>query len=1064
MTLRPIPRNTRAIGMLANGVIVALAVYLGVHAYGLWKITHRQQNQGMESLALALSQGLDAYFSSRQEGLLSLADAVQRTPGGINNLPEIQRLLVDHKRLRPELLLVFVSDLKGQMLAASNIATLNKLPNIGDQPSFKSFLREFKGQSTVYIGQTQLGRTTGDWAFSMRLVVNPSQGTPPFVLNLVIPVDYLSSLLREFTLDDSLESGLLRDDGYLLGKHPLPARNSLNDLLGQPRSGELMTFFRDNSYPEKGSVQGTSFDMPARQSLHTFHRLPHFPLTVYVAQPTRQITHRWLSQMILPTLAALLLAALVWLAVRRLVSREHEDEEQRVAIELRLRQREAEQNELFDHLMTGLVVHDGTGTVLRANAEACRALGLTLEQMTGKALIDPAWRFVADDGEPMPVENYPVARVLGTRLAVNNWVVGICKPGESDVTWVICNAYPLFDAQNQIRQIIVSFLDITQLRQLTIEMRGREAGFQSLFENSMDAVLMTSPDGLVLAANKAACGLFRLSQEEICTAGRTGLVDLSDPRLKKLLDERAASGKAMGVLTMIRGDGSRFEAELSSSVYLDGQGRAYTSMVIRDITERLGMQAALESVNENLRRANEQLVEMAHYDVLTHLPNRVLLTDRLQQAIAHATRRRRSVAVALLDLDGFKAVNDRYGHAAGDELLIQLAKRFRTALRDGDTLARLGGDEFVMVMTDLGGAHDCIPPVQRLLSLAAEPVITTDWTVTVSASVGVTIFPIDASDPEQLMRHADQAMYLAKQGGKNRYHLFDVASDMALRERRDNLKAIQLGCERHEFVLFYQPQVNMRTGEVVGLEALIRWHHPERGLLPPGLFLPQIEEHDFAVDMGEMIIDLALQQINAWRSDGIAISVSINLFARQLQEPDFFDRLVALLKRYPDIPPRQIELEIVETNALDDLGKISALMRTCTSLGLRFALDDFGTGYSSLSYLKKLPAELLKIDQTFVRDMLEDKDDFAIVRGVIELARAFGRKVIAEGVETEAHGRQLLAIGCELGQGYGIARPMPADAVPEWLAQWKTQRPWLPGVEQRKAATLHKPHGDASIA
>ena len=526
--------------------------------------------------------------------------------------------------------------------------------------------------------------------------------------------------------------------------------------------------------------------------------------------------------------------------------------------------------------------------------------------------------------------------------------------------------------------------------------------------------------------------------------GGAGLADPSDPRLQELLGRREQIGQAAGLLTMARGDGSHFTAEISSSIYGDSEGRQYSSMIVRDITERLRSQAELEAANAQMRRINEQLAQVAHFDILTHLPNRVLLADRLQQAMAHCVRRQKSLAVAFLDLDGFKDINDRYGHAAGDEFLVAISKRLRLALRDGDTLARIGGDEFVAVMSDLSTEHDCEPLLLRLLQVAAEPLQVGGNSLQVSASIGVTIYPQDGSSSEQLIRHADQAMYLAKQAGKNRFHLFDVASDAAIRIKRESLDQIAAAIAQHQLVLYYQPQVNMQTGDVVGMEALVRWLHPERGLLAPGQFLPVIEDHDLAIAIGERVLDLALSQMAQWLAAGLHLPVSVNVFSRQLQQDDFVHKLRQALAAHPTVPSSALELEIVETSALQDMAQVSGLMHACAELGVRFALDDFGTGYSSLTYLKKLPAELLKIDQSFVRDMLDDRDDLAIVQGVVGLSKAFNRKVIAEGVETVAHGRKLLAMGCVLGQGYGIARPMPAQQVPGWLDQWRAQQPWVP--------------------
>ena len=445
-----------------------------------------------------------------------------------------------------------------------------------------------------------------------------------------------------------------------------------------------------------------------------------------------------------------------------------------------------------------------------------------------------------------------------------------------------------------------------------------------------------------------------------------------------------------------------------------------------------------------MKAHQKQLEHIAHYDLLTNLPNRVLLADRLSQAMLQCGRHEQSLAVVFLDLDGFKAINDTYGHDMGDELLIALSIRMKEALREGDSLARIGGDEFVAVLTDLSTVEDSEPVLERLLLSASEPVTIGDIVLSISASIGVTLYPQDSVDVDQLMRHADQAMYVAKESGKNRYHLFDTAQDDAVKVQRESLEAIRSGLDNHQFVLNYQPKVNMRTGIVTGFEALIRWQHPERGLLNPIDFLPVIENNAMSIEVGEWVIDRALTQISLWQTMGLKlpISTSVNIAAVQLQQTDFVDRLKLLLAAHPDVEPRYLELEVLETTAIDDVHHVSTIMNACIELGVNFALDDFGTGYSSLTYLRRLPASIIKIDQTFVRDMLHDSDDLAIVEGVIALAKSFKRDVIAEGVETIEHGTVLLQLGCDLAQGYGIARPMPASDIPTWVNDWKPDVSW----------------------
>jgi diguanylate cyclase (GGDEF)-like protein len=399
--------------------------------------------------------------------------------------------------------------------------------------------------------------------------------------------------------------------------------------------------------------------------------------------------------------------------------------------------------------------------------------------------------------------------------------------------------------------------------------------------------------------------------------------------------------------------------------------------------------------------------------------------------------------VVYLDLDGFKSINDSHGHQAGDQVLISVAHRMKQVLREGDTLARIGGDEFVAVLVDLKVAADAAPLLNRLLIAAAMPVLFGSISLKVSASLGVTYYPqADAVDADLLLRQADQAMYQAKLAGKNRHHIFDTEHDRNLRGHHEGLERIRKALEDHEFVLYFQPKVNMRNGKVIGAEALIRWQHPEQGLLAPANFLPRIEGHPLAVEVGEWVIDTALTQIEVWHTDGLDLPVSINLGADQLQQTDFFQRFESILAKHPTVNPARLELEVLETSALADMEQVSKVIEDCAQIGVKFALDDFGTGYSSLTYLKRLRVEMLKIDQSFVRDMLEDPDDLAILKGVIGLAAAFKREVIAEGVETVEHGTAMMQLGCLLGQGYGIARPMSADQIPIWVASWQPDVAW----------------------
>ena len=553
----------------------------------------------------------------------------------------------------------------------------------------------------------------------------------------------------------------------------------------------------------------------------------------------------------------------------------------------------------------------------------------------------------------------------------------------------------------------------------------------NVFTHTGEAIVITDPAGCILEVNAAFTRITGYSYEDV--VGRPPTMFRSSRQgpevYDNLIQTLKAEGHCQGEVWSRRKDGVAYAGLLIVSAVHD-QKNQLTSYValFADITP--------------LREHQERLEHVAHYDPLTNLPNRLLLADRLQQAMVMSKRHRQSLAVLYLDLDGFKAVNDGHGHNVGDELLITMSQRMKAVLRESDTLARMGGDEFVVVQVDVTNSEDCFRLADRILQACAEPVLMDGAVLQVSASIGVTIYPSDEVDADQLMRHADQAMYEAKQAGKNRYYLFDSAHEAEVISRSERLERMAVALRHNELALFYQPKVNMRTGEVLGMEALIRWSHPERGLLAPGAFLPAVEGHPLSDAIGAWVLDTALTQMALWTESGLVLPISVNVGARQLQQDGFVAQLQAALARHPCVAPSLLELEILETSALEDIVQVSATMQACRELGVSFAVDDFGTGYSSLTYLRRLPAATLKIDQSFVINMLDSPEDMAIVQGVLGLARAFDRKVIAEGVETLAHGSRLLQLGCDSAQGYGIARPMPAGEVAAWVAAWKPHAEW----------------------
>ncbi|MBW7472049.1 putative bifunctional diguanylate cyclase/phosphodiesterase [Marinobacter sp. F4218] len=553
----------------------------------------------------------------------------------------------------------------------------------------------------------------------------------------------------------------------------------------------------------------------------------------------------------------------------------------------------------------------------------------------------------------------------------------------------------------------------------------------SVFDRSHEAILISDCNNRILDVNPAFSRITGYGRHEVLGLTPTILSSgrHSSEYYRSMWHALEQTGHWRGEIWNRRKNGEEYIEMLSiSRVQLDEPGTFYHVAAFSDIT-------ALKNHARELDRA-------ANYDNLTGLPNRQLLTERLRSACLHSDRQQRGLSVCCLDLDGFKELNQRLGQAAGDQALRTIAERLTHAVRRGDTVARIGGDEFILlIQSDYPeGVY------QRILDCVREPLEIAGDAVEVTGSMGITRYPADRTDAEGLIRHADQAMYLAKEMGRNQFHFFDPGLDEYRRQRRNQLMELTRALENEEFELHFQPQIRVSDSKLVGLEALIRWNHPVRGQLTPGDFLPMLDNSNLEVPLGQWVVKEAIHQLNVWKTAGEDFAVSININAQHLMDRSFATYLESYLHSHAELDPGQITLEVLESTALEDTKRASNVLATCRSLGLKVALDDFGTGFSSLTYLRTLPVDLIKIDQTFVRNMLANAHDRAIVESVIFLAQRFSRPVLAEGVETAEHARALRDMGCQFLQGYGIARPIPARQVLDWARQWRHHSDcWLSG-------------------
>lgn len=553
----------------------------------------------------------------------------------------------------------------------------------------------------------------------------------------------------------------------------------------------------------------------------------------------------------------------------------------------------------------------------------------------------------------------------------------------------------------------------------------------SVFDHAHEGILVTDAQQNIVEVNPMFCEITGYQRSDVLglnprvlNSGRQS-ADFYRTMWEALLEQ----GHWCGEIHNRRKDGQEYTARIAVSAIYDEQNVLvnYVS-VFADITQ--------------IKRHQAKLELLAHYDSLTGLPNRVLLAEQLTQALADADKTGTRTAVCYLDLDGFKPVNDRFGHDMGDRLLVEISNRLQHQLAEGDCVARLGGDEFVLLLNGLEGQQDCRGSAEKILSAISLPMVLEQRDFQLSASMGITLYPDDPADEDLLLRHADQAMYQAKMAGRNQYYLYDPSHDAKAMRKREATNRIRQALEQQELVLYLQPKVDLAQVKVIGFEALIRWQHPDKGLLLPAEFLPLVEGDSLAVEIDHWVLEQAFSLQQRWLSSGSALQIGVNLTGATLLGDGFITCLQRYIAEYPQAAPGLIEFEVLETSALEDIDHAEAVFTACEALGFTIALDDFGTGYSSLTYFRRLPAGTLKIDQSFVRDMLTDPEDLAIVESVIGLGQAFNRQLVAEGVESAEHGRLLVQLGCTVVQGFGIARPMPIDKALIWAKHWQPEEGW----------------------
>jgi PAS domain S-box/PAS domain S-box/diguanylate cyclase (GGDEF) domain len=643
-----------------------------------------------------------------------------------------------------------------------------------------------------------------------------------------------------------------------------------------------------------------------------------------------------------------------------------------------------------------VIVVDLDGRIRVANQAASSMLGYPDAALIGKHI-----RSVVS-----PDENLTTGQLL-SNLGVfeQNMIWSTASGARLDV---LATSSFVRDAGGGKVGVVYAATDVTERRRAESRLRESEERYRLLFERNLAGVYRSTIEGRILDCNDAVARMFgHRDREELLGQTAFSLYNADEERNRLMALVREHGSLSNVEVRMRRRDGTPVWV-IENMTLLDG---GILEGTIIDITDR--------------KTAQEQMEYQAYHDALTDLPNRLLFRDRIAIALAHAKRHRRSAAVMFLDLDQFKLVNDSLGHTVGDALLQEVARRLTLSIRADDTVARMGGDEFTVLLTDIKEMGSSAIVAQKLLEAISRPMLIEGHELYVTTSIGVALFPEDGSDAETLLKRADGAMYRAKEAGRNNFQFAASTTLEGTSERLLIERSLHHAFEREEFVVHYQPMTNLLTGNIVGAEALIRWNHPERGLMAPDDFIPIAEECGLILPIGAWVLRTAVRQMKKWHPAHGPLRVAVNLSARQFQQRDLTAMIEQILTE-SDYPPELLDIEITESTAMQNADVSLSVMNRLRAMGVRISIDDFGTGYSSLSYLKRFPIDTVKIDQNFVRDLSDGSSDGAIITAVISMARALNLRVVAEGVETEAQLDFLRRENCEVVQGFLHSRPVSA--------------------------------------
>jgi diguanylate cyclase (GGDEF)-like protein/PAS domain S-box-containing protein len=1032
---------------LALLVVVVWAVF-GIY---MWYQEKNEELARLTQLSDLAARGADQFFDRFEHSELVLGQELLAL--GVEKDPERARApLLRLLRANPELSGAHVVRPDGQILFSTRIPAGAPSPSAAALPGWREMHSNLP-PADLNILRPHRSSLTDEWVIGLHHPVKDDRGNVAFVLVATLPLENQQAIWRALSFPPGTTIGLIREDGYFQSLWPV--RASPSDIYSRPAKCAALDLMRARRSQSHGTFGGTSDICGPGVRIGSYHRLSRFPMAAIVSIPRSDIWAHWFADTKMPVALFFILGVgmvgIYRLASRLAVASDHE----RGAAEKALMEASRRNELILTAAGEGIYGLDLQGRTVFANPAAATMLGYEVHELIGQKMHDLVHYAHADgtpypesecphyaalrrgiahhdvdevfwtkDGEPLPIEYVStpmredghavtgavvVVRDIRARKRQEAWTTG-----EKRVLEMIAKSEALSSILAALARLVDEESD-DQFRCSILLLASDEAHLKVGAAPNLPLSLSERLDGLALSSNTTCTAAAHRRQPVMVTdLGREppDTVGLRDAALESGLHGCWASPILSSEQQLLG---------VCNVYYREARALTPAELGVVDRATRLA-EIAIKKI-----RMEERLGFLAHRDPLTSLPNRALLHDRLQHALVLARRHRRVVGLLYVDLDRFKHVNDTLGHEAGDQLLMAVARRFRGCVRNIDTVARQGGDEFLVVLEEVAKEQDVSEVAQKMLQSLSEPLMIAGHELFITCSIGVSLFPRDGEDPSMLVKNADTAMYRAKERGRNQIQFFTEEMNFSSSERFELTNQLRRAVRRDEFKVYYQPKVALNDGHIAGVEALLRWRHPEQGVMLPSRFVPLLEDSGLIIPVGEWVLRTACAQNRAWQMAGFPVSpVAVNISGLQFRQGHLLKTISDILAD-TGLDPRYLELELTESLIMQESQVTVETLRSVKEMGIRVSIDDFGTGYSSLSYLKHFPVDAIKIDQSFIHDIARSAEDAAIADALITMAHGLRLKVIAEGVETADQLRCLRQRDCDEVQGNLFSVPVPAE-------------------------------------